>query len=153
MDSPGLMRRLRGAFDARVFNHGDYNLVYGQPSGTSTPLVIGYRHSPLEMVLCPVDPAAEVAPTGAEEAPAVTVGLHNVATVADTGSGYQVETVTGFRTWFEVSEHARVPVGELTEDGVAALDQTGDAVDFHAFMTGFMDELDRLYADPAPAES
>lgn len=158
MDSPRLMRRLRAAFDARVFNHGDYNLVYGQPSGVGAPLVIGYRHAPLEMVLCRVDPALEPgqgsgSPGGAETA---VVGLHNVATVADTGSGYQVETVTGFRTWFEVSEHARVPVGELTEDGTAALDQTADAAGFHAFMTAFMDELDRLYgvgssaADPAP---
>ena len=35
MDSPTLQRRLRGVFDARVFNHGDYNLVYAQPSGGS----------------------------------------------------------------------------------------------------------------------
>jgi len=138
------MRRLRAAFDARVFNHGDYNLVYGQPSGTSMPLVIGYRHSPLELVLCPVDPGREGRP--ATEGPAVvTVDLHNIATVADTGSGYQVETVTGFRTWFEVSAHARVPVGDLTEDGVADLDQSEDSADFHVFMTALMDELDRLY--------
>ncbi|MCK6094413.1 hypothetical protein KZX06_00810 [Micrococcus sp. EYE_162] len=153
MDSPRLMRRLRAAFDARVFNHGDYNLVYGQPSGSSTPLVIGYRHVPLEMVLCPVDPAAEPVLRAPQEPDPVTVGLHNVATVADTGSGYQVETVTGFRTWFDVSEHARVPVGDLTEDGVADLDQRADAADFHGFMTAFMDELDRLYAVSDPAEA
>lgn len=167
MDTPTLQRRLRGVFDARVFNHGDYNVVYGQPSGSSSPLVIGYRHQPLEMLLCPFDPAAaddhrssgadgdavhEEDPHGpVDEAPAhggdvIGVGLGNVATVADTGSGYQVETVTGFRTWFDVPERTLVPVGELTEDGTAELDQAEDAVDFHAFMTAFMDELDRLYA-------
>lgn len=169
MDSPTLQRRLRGVFDARVFNHGDYNVVYGQPSGSSSPLVIGYRHQPLEMLLCPFDPTStpDDAPADASAADApeedphgpvaepsshgtdvVGVALGNVATVADTGSGYQVETVTGFRTWFDVPEHARVPVGDLTEDGTAGLDQAEDAVDFHAFMTAFMDELDRLYAAP-----
>ena len=82
--------------------------------------------------------------------PVAVSGLANVATVADTGSGYQVETVTGFRTWFDVPEHTRVPVGDLTEDGTAELDQAEDATDFHAFMTAFMDELDRLYAAPEP---
>lgn len=143
MDSPTLARRIRGAFDARVFNHGDYNLVYGQRSGGSLPLVIGYRHSPLEMLLCPLDPVEAVAAVPEE------VALANVATVADTGSGYQVETVTGFRTWFEVVDRPRVPVGEASEDGLAELDQADDAADFHAFMTAFMDELDRLYAEPA----
>ena len=167
MDTPTLHRRLRRVFDARVFNHGDYNVVYGQPSGSSSPLVIGYRHQPLEMLLCPFDPTstpddhdrrapgvAEDDPHGpvteasADRADVVGVGLANVATVADTGSGYQVETVTGFRTWFDVPEHTRVPVGDLTEDGTAELDQAEDATDFHAFMTAFMDELDRLYATP-----
>lgn len=158
MDSPTLQRRLRGVFDARVFNHGDYNLVYAQPSGGSLPHVIGYRHSPLEMLLCPVDPVDAVAADLTEDDadaladPAtgtlpgvVSVALANVATVADTGTGYQVETVTGFRTWFEVVEHPRVPVGSASEDGTAELDQAGDAADFHGFMTAFMDELDRLY--------
>ncbi|MDY6055692.1 hypothetical protein [Micrococcus sp.] len=145
MDSPTLQRRLRSDFDARVFNHGDYNVVYGQPSGGSAPLVIGYRHAPLEMVLCPLELSPE---PGQTPAPPVSVALDNVATLADTGSGYQVETVTGFRTWFEVTEHAVVPVGAQTEDGTAHLDQSTDAPDFHQFMTAFMDELDRLYAEP-----
>ena len=170
MDTPTLHRRLRGVFDARVFNHGDYNVVYGQPSGSSSPLVIGYRHQPLEMLLCPFDPAVTpddlerrraagdavveedphgpVAEASTHGTDVIGVALGNVATVADTGSGYQVETVTGFRTWFDVPERTRVPVGELTEDGTAELDQAEDAVDFHAFMTAFMDELDRLYAGP-----
>lgn len=175
MDTATLHRRLRSVFDARVFNHGDYNVVYGQPSGTSSAVVIGYRHQPLEMLLCPFDPAAtpdepegggaagplplvqEEDPHGPVEEPpldragVVGVDLANVATVADTGSGYQVETVTGFRTWFDVPEHTRIPVGDLTEDGMAELDQAEDAVDFHAFMTAFMDELDRLYAGPDQA--
>jgi hypothetical protein len=147
MDSLTLQRRLRGAFDARVLNYGDYNLVYGQTSGSGTPYVIGYRRAPHELVLCPVDPSGpEVAPD-ADPADVATVSLSNVATLADTGSGYQVETVTGFRTWFEVSPVCRVHVGELSETGVTELDQSEDAADFHEFMGGFMDELDRFYAD------
>lgn len=166
VDTPTLQRSLRGVFDARVFNHGDYNLVYGQPSGGQLPLVIGYRHSPLEMLLCPVDPveavAAEVhagapgesdvpeAEPGSASVGVESVALANVATVADTGTGYQVETVTGFRTWFEVTDRPQIPVGEAADDGVAVLDQADDAADFHAFMTAFMDELDRLYDIPSP---
>lgn len=147
MDSLTLQRRLRGVFDARVFNHGDYNLVYGQTSGTATPYVIGYRRAPQELVLCPVDPSRPVVEDDADPSEVSTVSLGNVATVADTGSGYQLETVTGFRTWFEVSPRCRVHVGDLSETGVAELDQSDDAADFHEFMSGFMDELDGLYAD------
>lgn len=147
MDSLTLQRRLRGVFDARVFNHGDYNLVYGQTSGTATPFVIGYRRAPRELVLCPVDPSRPEVGVDADPAEVATVSLGNVATVADTGSGYQLETVTGFRTWFEVSPHCRVHVGDLSETGLAELDQSDDAADFHEFMTGFMDELEGLYTD------
>ncbi|MDO5633295.1 MAG: hypothetical protein Q4G34_00265 [Micrococcus sp.] len=146
MDSLTLQRRLRGAFDARVLNHGDYNLVYGQPSGTATPLVIGYRRLPRELVLCPVDPRRPDVSLAADPAEIVTVGLNNIATLADTGSGYQLETVTGHRTWFEVSPAPRVPVGDLSEDGTATLDQAADAADFHEFMGEFMDHLDSYYA-------
>lgn len=147
MDSITLQHRLRGVFDARVFNHGDYNLVYGQTSGTATPYVLGYRHSPRELLLCPVDPARTDAPEEADPTEVTVVSLGNVATLADTGSGYQVETVTGFRTWFEVSPEARVHVGDLSDSGVATLEQAEDAADFHEFMTGFMDDLEGLYPD------
>lgn len=111
MDSGDLKRVLRRVFDTQVLNHGDYNLVYGQPSGTGPALVLGYRRQPLELVLCPVDvPSAASLPPDqtdllltAPAGPPASVALTNVATLADTGHGYQVETVTGYRTWFEVS--------------------------------------------------
>lgn len=175
MDTPTLQRRLRGVFDARVFNHGDYNVVYGQPSGSSSPLVIGYRHQPLEMLLCPFDPAAaddhrssgadgdavhEEDPHGpVDEAPAhggdvIGVGLGNVATVADTGSGYQVETVTGFRASFEVEDTLRTVVASPTghADATVGVQQAAAAESFHEFMDHFMDVLDGFYRVPDDTE-
>ena len=51
MDSGDLKRALRRVFDTQVLNHGDYNLVYGQPSGSGPAMVIGYRRQPLELLL------------------------------------------------------------------------------------------------------
>ncbi|MFB9069859.1 hypothetical protein ACFFX0_01060 [Citricoccus parietis] len=101
-----------------------------------------------------------------------TVALGNVATLADTGTGYQVETVTGFRTWFEVSGAPRVPLTEnlrahltalrpgpeqVDDDGTLVLEQDEDAEDFHQFMSHFMDTLESYYAEtgesPEPASS
>ncbi|MDI3330476.1 MAG: hypothetical protein QJR09_07020 [Micrococcus sp.] len=151
MNGEDLKRMLREAFDARVFNYGDFNLVYGQPSGAGDPWVIGYRHQPLEMLLCPVDlEALPRVPVG----PGIsTVALGNVATLADTGSGYQVETVTGFRAWFEVTGSPRVHLPESLraarsasgDDGTLVLDQEPDAEDFHRFMSHFMDTLESYY--------
>lgn len=152
MDSVDLQRALRRVFDTQVLNHGDYNLVYGQPSGSGPALVLGYRWQPLELLLCPVDVdkavAAPADSTSAPEplAPISSVSLGNVATLADTGHGYQVETVTGFRTWFEVSPTPAVPVG-ASEDGYVLLGQTRDAEDFHQFMGHFMDTLDAFYIE------
>jgi hypothetical protein len=153
MNGEDLKRMLRDAFDARVFNYGDFNLVYGQPSGSGNPWVIGYRHQPLEMLLCPVD--LESLPQVPVGAGISTVALGNVATLADDGSGYQVETVTGFRTWFEVSGTPRIPVPERLhpdrsgpgsgDDGTVVLGQEPDAEDFHQFMAHFMDTLDSYY--------
>jgi hypothetical protein len=151
MNGEDLKRMLREAFDARVFNYGDFNLVYGQPSGAGNPWVIGYRHHPLELLLCPVD--LEALPQGPVGPDIATVSLGNVATLADTGSGYQVETVTGFRTWFEVSGTPRIllpenlrPTGPGPEDdGTVILGQEPDAEDFHEFMSHFMDTLESYY--------
>lgn len=169
MDNEDLKRALRSVFDHQVLNHGDYNLVYGQPSGSGAAHVIGYRRRPLELVLCPVDVTeavladeavlAEAAGSDSSEAEVASrrtvalgvVGLHNVATLADTGMGYQVETVTGFRTWFEVSPTPAVPLAVVRGEqdaGYALLDQQEDAEDFHRFMGDFMDTLDSYYADP-----
>ncbi|WP_246858385.1 hypothetical protein [Citricoccus sp. SGAir0253] len=154
MNGEDLKQLLRGAFDARVLNYGDFNLVYGQPSGSGAAWVIGYRHQPLEMLLCPVElgtlPEVPVADGIA------TVALDNVATLADTGTGYQVETVTGFRTWFEVTGAPRVPLpGRMRDggptgdgDGTVVVHQEEDAEDFHQFMTHFMDTLDSYYRLP-----
>jgi hypothetical protein len=156
MDGEDLKQLLRGVFDARVFNHGDFNLVYGQPSGAGNPWTIGYRWQPLELLLCPVDlEALPEAPTGTEVS---AVSLDNVATLADTGTGYQVETVTGFRTWFEVTGSPRVPLTENlrllrtdreADDGTMVLEQEDDAEDFHQFMSHFMDTLDSYYSAPS----
>lgn len=156
MDSGELKRVLRRVFDTQVLNHGDYNLVYGQPSGSGPALVVGYRRQPLELLLCPVDVPAAVAQTAGPTdsitpvAPLASVALTNVATLADTGHGYQVETVTGYRTWFEVSPTPAVPVGSAgeQEDGYVVLDQVDDSEDFHQFMGHFMDTLDAFYSEP-----
>ncbi|GAA4771802.1 hypothetical protein [Citricoccus nitrophenolicus] len=153
MDGEDLKYLLRGAFDSRVINHGDFNLVYGQPSGAGNPWTIGYRRQPLELLLCPVD--LDALPGAQDEQPIATVALGNVATLADTGTGYQVETVTGFRTWFEVSSTPRVPLTESlrdlltgrvpSEDDSLVIEQGQDAEDFHQFMSYFMDTLDSYY--------
>lgn len=159
MDGEDLKHLLRGAFDTRVFNHGDFNLVYAQPSGAGNPWTIGYRRQPLELLLCPVD--LEALPDVPEDTAIATVALGNVATLADTGTGYQVETVTGFRTWFDVSGSPRVPLTENLralrslradadagdDDGTLVLEQEDDAEDFHQFMSHFMDTLDSYYAE------
>lgn len=153
MDGDDLKYLLRGAFDSQVLNHGDFNLVYGQPSGAGNPWTIGYRRQPLELLLCPVD--LEALPELREDTSIATVALDNVATLADTGTGYQVETVTGFRTWFEVAGSPRVPLPENLRalvatprqdgDGTLVLEQESDAEDFHQFMSHFMDTLDSYY--------
>ena len=159
MDGEDLKHLLRGVFDTRVFNHGDFNLVYAQPSGAGNPWTIGYRRQPLELLLCPVD--LDALPEVPADTSIATVALGNVATLADTGTGYQVETVTGFRTWFEVSGAPRVPLPEnlrahLTalrpgpeegDDGTLVLEQDEDAEDFHQFMSHFMDTLESYYAE------
>lgn len=84
-------------------------------------------------------------------APISSITSANVATVADTGTGYQVQSVTGFRVWFEVDSVPRIPAGAAAAasgDGTVALDQRQDAEDFHQFMGHFMDILEALYEAP-----
>jgi hypothetical protein len=148
---------LREFFDAQVMNHGDFNLVYGQPCGPGPALVLGYRRTPLELLLCPVDvghlPQTGDGHSGVARlaAPISSITLANVATVADTGTGYPVQSVTGFRVWFEVDSVPRIPAGAAAAasgDGTVALDQRQDAEDFHQFMGHFMDILEALYEAP-----
>lgn len=153
MDTGELEQTLRGVFDSRIFNYGDYNVIYANTSGSSDPLLIGYRRQPLEMVLCPLpsDTLDPERPT--TETPTTsntTIELSNVATLADTGTGYQVETVTGYRMWFEVQPIPRIPVTWSTDhhgNDQLELLQDDDAEDFEHFMTLFMDTLDSYYAD------
>ncbi|MGO1182537.1 MAG: hypothetical protein ACTHZ5_07725 [Micrococcaceae bacterium] len=156
MDSEDLKTTLRGVFDSRIFNYGDYNVVYANTSGSSDPLLIGYRRQPLEMVLCPLPSDTLDPDRPTTETPTwsnTTIGLTNVATVADTGTGYQVESVTGYRVWFDVRPTPRIPVTWKTAhdgDDQLQLDQSSDTDDFERFMTLFMDTLDSYYA---PADS
>ena len=158
MDGEQLKRAFRELFEAQVLNHGDYNLVYAQSSGPGPALMLGYRRTPMELVLCPVDldplPRAKgdrhrVKARAAGQL--TSIDLANVATVADTGSAYQVQCVTGFCTCFEVDAAPRIPTGaaaaESSNDRVI-LDQEQDAEDFHQFMADFMDILDAFYQVP-----
>ncbi|MFC0249298.1 hypothetical protein ACFFIO_12405 [Citricoccus parietis] len=163
MNGKELKGALRELFEDRVMNHGDYTLVYAQPSGPGPSLVLGYRLTPLELVLCPVEVEhllcagtdghrAATRPT----APIRSLDLTNAATVADTGTGYQVQTVTGFRMGFEVDEAPRILTGATAAesgDGTVVVDQGEDAEDFHQFMGHFMDVLDAYYQVPNNIES
>lgn len=160
MDNEDLKKTLREVFDSRIFNYGDYNVVYANTSGSSDPLLIGYRRQPLEMVLCPVPSDTLDPDRPTTETPTwsnTTIELSNVATLADTGSGYQVESVTGYRVWFDVQPKPRIPVTWNTShdvDDQLQLEQTSDAEDFERFMTLFMDTLDSFYtpSDPSSAQ-
>jgi hypothetical protein len=162
MDGKTVKGALRGLFEAQVMNHGDYSLVYGRSSGTGSALLLGYRRTPLELVLCPVD-LGRLSRTGGvghhgtvpPAAPVCGIDLTNVATVADTGTGYQVRSVTGFRAGFEVDAAPRLSIGTAGADsgqGTVALEQGQDAEDFHQFMGHFMDTLDGFYEVPDVAD-
>jgi hypothetical protein len=163
MDRNELHRALRGIFEARVMNHGDYSLVLGRSSGTGAAVLIGYRHTPLELLVCPVDPERLSRLEGNDDGdgvggsirgadPVVGIDLTNVATVADTGTGYDLLSVTGSRIAFEVDVAPWLATGGPEGAGVA-LDQARDAEDFHQFMDHFMDTLDGFYAVPDTAET
>jgi hypothetical protein len=158
MDGIDIKCALRGLFEARVMNHGDYSLVYGQPARAGSGMLLGYRRTPLELVLCPVDLGrlSRIGNNGPRDrtcpvAPICSIDLTSVATIEDTGTGYQVQTVTGFRTGFEVHSTPRLPAGTAGAglgDAAVVLDQAQDAEDFHQFMGHFMDTLDGFYEVP-----
>ncbi|MGD6980759.1 MULTISPECIES: hypothetical protein [Citricoccus] len=162
MNGNDVTRALDELFETQVINHGDYSVVYAESCTPGTALVIGYRHTPLELVLVPVE--LTHLPHSGGDAPRVTarasgpvssIDLSNVATLADTGTGYRVETVTGFRTGFEVEDTAHISVGtaadEFSDDPVM-LQQDQEAEDFHEFMSHFMDVLDGFYQVPEAPE-
>ncbi|HRO30740.1 hypothetical protein [Citricoccus sp.] len=162
MNGNDVTRALHELFETQVINHGDYSVVYAESCTPGTALVIGYRHTPLELVLVPVELTRP--PQAGGDAPRVTaraagpvssIDLSNVATLADTGTGYRVETVTGFRAGFEVEDTAHISLSASTgvvEDDALMLLQDQEAEDFHEFMTHFMDILDGFYQVPEAPE-
>jgi hypothetical protein len=154
MDGEELKRALQELFESQVMNHGDYSRVYAQSTGPGPALVLGYRRTSLELVLCPVEVRTR---RGEGEdlvrlaGPVSSIDLTNVATVADTGTGYRVQAVTGFRAWFEVTGSLPIP-GAAAADTVV-FEQDEDAEDFHQFMGHFMDVLDAFYHVPDTIES
>lgn len=158
MDGKSVTRALHELFESQVINHGDYSVVYAEPCGPGPALVIGYRHTPLELVLCPVELSSLRHTSGDENrvaarpvGPVSSIDLSNVATIGDTGTGYLVNAVTGFYAGFEVEGTPRIPVDaspvELG-DGAVAVHQDQQAEDFHEFMAHFMDVLDGFYQVP-----
>lgn len=161
MNRNGVTRALHEVFEAQVINHGDYNLVCAQPCRPGPALVLGYRSTPLELVLCPVTLLQLPLSSGDERrvmaipaGPVSSIDLSNVATLADTGTGYQVETVTGFRASFEVEDTLRTVVASPTghADATVGVQQAAAAESFHEFMDHFMDVLDGFYRVPDDTE-
>lgn len=161
MNRNGVTRALHEVFEAQVINHGDYNLVCAQPCRPGPALVLGYRSTPLELVLCPVTLLQLPLSSGDERrvmaipaGPVSSIDLSNVATLADTGTGYQVETVTGFRASFEVEDTLRTVVASHTghADATVGVQQAAAAESFHEFMDHFMDVLDGFYRVPDDTE-
>ncbi|MDI3331645.1 MAG: hypothetical protein QJR09_13065 [Micrococcus sp.] len=158
MDGEQLKRAFGELFRDEVINHGDYSLVYGQAPSSGAALLIGYRRTPLELMFCPVEVCPPSPARGAmtegmvrRAGPITSVSLTDVATVADTGRWYRVESVTGRRIVFEVPETLHFPAassGGYPGDGAVVLVQGQDAEDFHQFMSDFMDTLDGFYAVP-----
>ncbi|MBB5750045.1 hypothetical protein [Micrococcus sp. TA1] len=159
MNGNDVTRALHELFETQVINHGDYSVVYAESCTPGAALMVGYRHTPLELVLVPVEltrpPQAggdEPRVTARAAGPVSSIDLSNVATLADTGTGYRVETVTGFRTGFEVEDTARISLGASAGDDAQMLRQDQEAEDFHEFMTHFMDVLDGFYHVPEAPE-
>lgn len=162
-----LVVAFRGVFDASVMNFGAYNLLYagnllGAGSQRETPaealqgggelsaqenasaarsLLIGYRREPVEMVLCPVDPALVLPPGDDETAPAaqfpVLVNLTNLAGMATEGSTVEIALSTGKRVMLDIQEE--ITFEEWPE---TALHQSLDVEDFYGFLDHFMDMVE-----------
>ncbi|MDI3331642.1 MAG: hypothetical protein QJR09_13050 [Micrococcus sp.] len=166
MDGNSVTCALHELFESQVINHGDYSLVYAEPCGPGPALVLGYRHTSLELVLCPVQ-LVNLPRTRGDESrvaarlagPISSIDLSNVATMADTGTGYQVHSVTGFHTGFEVEGSPRIAVDAspfessdgaviVQQDEAVIVQQDEAAEDFHQFMAHFMDVLDAFYQVP-----
>lgn len=167
-----LIAAFRAVFDASVMNFGSYNLLYTEnllghadhpevlisskqvPEAqlsaqeaveSSRHLLIGYRREPVEMVLCPVDPAA-VLPLADDHdaAPSprvpVLVNLTNLAGMAVEDSTVEIALSTGRRVRLNVQP--RVPFPQVPQ---VPLHQQLDVEDFYAFLDHFMDKVERKH--------
>jgi hypothetical protein len=162
MNGNDVTRALNELFETQVINHGDYSVVYAESCTPGTALVIGYRSTPLELVLFPVEltrlPHSDGGAnrvTARAAGPVSSIDLSNVATLADTGTGYRVETVTGSRAGFEVEDSPHIPLRASSggfDDDLGLLQQDQEAEDFHEFMAHFMDVLDGFYQVPEAPE-
>lgn len=136
-----LKRLLHEAFDAQIPNYGSYNLVAASgTSGSAGLKVIGYRHEPAELIICPLNPV-----TMAPSERAVSVNNTNVSHMALISDGsYEVGTSTGrvYRFNIPAEPTLDLPAIEGTTAGRGHLDQGEDAVDFASFMNTFMDVLE-----------
>lgn len=175
-DAERLVAALRAEFDATVMNFGSYNLLYarnGNPrplphaapadepapahqpgpasvqerAAASPHLLVGYRRSPLEMVLCPVElhTALGAAPREASDddadlgptAPAL-INLTNLAGMATNGSHVEVVLSTGLRILLELA-----PVVVFDHLPQTPLHQSLDVEDFYDFLDHLMDRVER----------
>lgn len=165
-DQVCLKAALRGTFDVSVMNFGSYNILYaanvnadggrrhGQERAVETvqdgvsvaeDLLVGYRRSPMELVLCPVD-LTEALPRAAgdlQEAPVISVPLAvnmtNLAGMAADGRTVAITLSTGHQVVLEVQ-----PSVHFSDLPQALLDQSRDVQDFYDFVDLFMDTLEGM---------
>lgn len=157
MDSPlitsdAAKEALRALFDEEVLNHGSYNVVFAHDHAAGSELagyLIGYRFSPLEMVIVPmrlsIDPDVMEFATPVTNSTTIGVDLTNLVDLSDLSSSYRVSLSTERVLLFEVSDHTLISWPVATEEGrvLVELNQADDADDFHVFMHQFFDRLDQ----------
>lgn len=167
-----LIEAFRAVFDASVMNFGSYNLLYAEnlfgqedhpemlisskqaPAAelsaqeaveSSRHLLIGYRREPVEMVLCPVDPAAVLPPADDDDAAPlprvpVLVNLTNLAGMAVEDATAEIALSTGRRVRLRVQSSVKFP--QLPQ---VPLHQELDVEDFYGFLDHFMDRVERKH--------
>jgi len=141
-DDDNLLKdRLHSAFDEQIPNFGGYNLVYATgDSGAGGTYVLGFRSQPLELVVAPVDPRTHEALE-----PATSIDLTNVSHLAQLReAGYEFALSTGRVFRFDVAPTPTLLLEDVTGRRAVQLRQENDSLEFHAFLDGFMDALDRL---------
>ncbi len=135
-----LKSTLRSVFDSQIPNYGDYNLVFGASPRGILPVggpvrgesyVLGYRWSPAELMIAPVDLV-----TLSSASVPVEVNMTNLSHAHRLGGAhYEVGTNTGRVFQFGVEA---APVLHLRGGQETTLDQVEDHLDFEAFMKAFV---------------